>query len=42
MGATYDAQDNSYFVGLSLLAVFALASFLLALTIHNGQKTDDR
>ncbi|MCD1146006.1 MFS transporter [Kocuria sp. LUK] len=42
MGATYNAEHNSYFVGLSLLAGFAVVSFLLALTVRNGGRTDER
>ena len=42
MGATYNEEHNSYFVGLSLLAAFAVGSFLLALTVRNGGKVDER
>ena len=42
MGATYDAENSSYFVGLTLLAVFAVASLVLALTVRNGGKVDAR
>lgn len=42
MGATYDAENNSYFVGLSLLAGFAVASLVLSLTVRNGGKVDER
>ena len=42
MGATYNPENNSYFVGLSLLAVFAVLSLLLALTVRNGGKVDAR
>ena len=42
MGATYDAENNSYFVGLMLLAVFAVAALVLALTVRNGGKADER
>ncbi|MCT2360162.1 MULTISPECIES: nitrate/nitrite transporter [Kocuria] len=41
MGATYDPESNSYFVGLTLLAVFCLAAFLLALVVrHGGRKAE--
>ena len=42
MGATYNAEHNSYFVGLTLLAGFAILSLLLALTVRNGGKVDER
>ena len=42
MGATYNPENNSYFVGLTLLAVFAVLSLLLALTVRNGGKVDAR
>lgn len=42
MGATYDLENNSYFVGLALLAGFAVLSLLLALTVRNGGKVDAR
>lgn len=41
MGATYDPESNSYLVGLTLLAVFCLAAFLLALVVrHGGRKAE--
>jgi NNP family nitrate/nitrite transporter-like MFS transporter len=42
MGATYDAENNSYFVGLTLLAVFAVAALVLTFTVRNGGKDDER
>ncbi|OLT04989.1 MFS transporter [Kocuria sp. CNJ-770] len=42
MGATYNPENNSYFVGLTLLAGFAILSLLLALTVRNGGKVDER
>jgi len=39
MGATYDAEHHSYFIGLTLLAVFAVLALLLALTVRNGGRT---
>ena len=42
MGATYDAENRSYFVGLMLLAVFAFVALLLTFTVRNGGKTDER
>ena len=42
MGATYDAEHSSYFVGLTLLAVFAALALLLTFTVRNGGKTDER
>ena len=42
MGATYDAENSSYFVGLTLLAVFAALALLLTFTVRNGGKTDER
>ncbi|OMH23278.1 MFS transporter [Tersicoccus phoenicis] len=42
MGATYNAEHNSYFVGLTLLAVFAVVALLLALTVRNGGRVDER
>ncbi|MEX5296616.1 MFS transporter [Kocuria sp. CPCC 205268] len=42
MGATYNTENNSYFVGLTLLAGFAILSLLLALTVRNGGKIDER
>ncbi|ALU38912.1 MFS transporter [Kocuria flava] len=42
MGATYNPENNSYFVGLALLAGFAILSLLLALTVRNGGKIDER
>ncbi|MEX5298996.1 MFS transporter [Kocuria sp. CPCC 205292] len=42
MGATYDAENSSYFVGLTLLAVFAVAALVLAFTVRNGGKVDER
>ncbi|MGW9403438.1 nitrate/nitrite transporter [Arthrobacter sp. NPDC055585] len=42
MGATYDAENSSYFVGLTLLAVFAALALLLTFTVRNGGRTDER
>ncbi|NUL43793.1 NarK/NasA family nitrate transporter [Cellulosimicrobium funkei] len=42
MGATYDPEHQSYFVGLILLAVFAAVAFLLTFTVRNGGRTDER
>ena len=42
MGATYDPENRSYFVGLTLLAVFAAVGFLLTFTVRNGGKVDER
>ena len=42
MGATYNAENRSYFVGLMLLAVFAFVALLLAFTVRNGGKVDER
>ena len=42
MGATYDAENRSYFVGLMLLAVFAAVAFLLTFTVRNGGRVDER
>ena len=42
MGATYDPENNSYFVGLMLLAVFCLAALLLSLVVrHGGRDRED-
>ncbi|MEX5270726.1 hypothetical protein [Kocuria sabuli] len=38
MGATYDAENNSHFVGPTLLAGFAA----LSLTVRSGGKVDER
>ncbi|WP_298252013.1 MFS transporter [uncultured Arthrobacter sp.] len=42
MGATYNTENSSYFVGLTLLAAFAVLSLLLSLTVRNGGKVDAR
>lgn len=42
MGATYNEEHNSYFVGLTLLAVFAAVAFLLTFTVRNGGRVDER
>ena len=42
MGATYDAENRSYFVGLSLLAVFAVLAFILTFIVRNGGRVDQR
>lgn len=41
MGATYNPDNRSYFVGLTLLAVFAALAFLLSLVVRNGGKTNE-
>jgi MFS transporter, NNP family, nitrate/nitrite transporter len=42
MGATYDEEHNSYFVGLMLLAAFAAVALLLTFTVRNGGRVDER
>ena len=42
MGATYDAENRSYFVGLSLLAAFAALALVLAFGVRNGGRVDER
>lgn len=42
MGATYNEEHNSYFVGLMLLAAFAVVALLLTLTVRNGGRVDER
>lgn len=42
MGATYNAEHNSYFVGLMLLAAFAVVALLLTFTVRNGGRVDER
>lgn len=42
MGATYNAEHQSYFVGLILLSAFAAVAFLLTFTVGNGGRTDER
>jgi NNP family nitrate/nitrite transporter-like MFS transporter len=42
MGATYNEEHNSYFVGLTLLAAFAVISLLLTFTVRNGGAVDER
>jgi NNP family nitrate/nitrite transporter-like MFS transporter len=42
MGATYNEEHNSYFVGLMLLAAFAVVALLLTFTVRNGGKADER
>lgn len=42
MGATYNPENNSYFMGLTLLAGFTAASLVLSLTVCNGGKADER
>lgn len=42
MGATYNEEHNSYFVGLMLLAAFALVALALTFTVRNGGKVDER
>ena len=41
MGATYNEEHNSYFVGLMLLAVFALLALLLSLVVRNGGRKSE-
>lgn len=38
MGATYNAELHSYFIGLTLLAVFSVIAFLDTLRIKNGSR----
>jgi MFS transporter, NNP family, nitrate/nitrite transporter len=42
MGATYNEEHNSYFVGLMLLAAFAVVALALTFTVRNGGKVDER
>jgi NNP family nitrate/nitrite transporter-like MFS transporter len=42
MGATYNEEHNSYFVGLMLLAAFALVALVLTFTVRNGGRVDER
>jgi NNP family nitrate/nitrite transporter-like MFS transporter len=42
MGATYNPEHNSYFLGLMLLAAFCLLGLLLALVLRNGGRVDER
>ncbi|HRO30560.1 MULTISPECIES: nitrate/nitrite transporter [Micrococcaceae] len=42
MGATYNEEHNSYFVGLMLLATFALVALALTFTVRNGGRVDER
>ncbi len=42
MGATYNEEHNSYFVGLTLLAAFAVVALLLTFTVRNGGRVDER
>ncbi|QCU78509.1 NarK/NasA family nitrate transporter [Citricoccus sp. SGAir0253] len=42
MGATYNEEHNSYFVGLMLLAAFAVVALLLTFTVRNGGRVDER
>ena len=42
MGATYDPENRSYFVGLMLLAAFAAVALLLTFTVRNGGRVDER
>ena len=42
MGATYNPEHNSYFLGLMLLAAFCLLGLLVALVLRNGGRVDER
>ncbi|ROZ62860.1 NarK/NasA family nitrate transporter [Kocuria soli] len=42
MGATYNEAQNSYFVGLTLLAVFCALGLVTCFILRNGGKVDDR
>lgn len=42
MGATYNPEHNSYFLGLMLLAAFCILGLLVALVLRNGGKQDER
>lgn len=42
MGATYNPEHNSYFLGLMLLAAFCVLGLLVALVLRNGGKVDQR
>ncbi|MCT1601905.1 MFS transporter [Kocuria sp. p3-SID1433] len=42
MGATYNPEHNSYFLGLMLLTAFCLLGLLVALVLRNGGRVDER
>lgn len=42
MGATYNPEHNSYFLGLMLLVAFCVLGLLVALVLRNGGKVDQR
>ncbi|KAA9394202.1 NarK/NasA family nitrate transporter [Kocuria coralli] len=42
MGATYNEAQNSYFVGLSLLAMFCLLGLITCFILRNGGRVDER
>lgn len=42
MGATYNPEHNSYFLGLMLLAAFCVLGLLVALVLRNGGRVDER
>ncbi len=42
MGATYNVEQNSYFVGLMLLAAFAVAALQVTFIVRNGGRVDER
>lgn len=42
MGATYNEAQNSYFVGLMLLALFCLLGLISCFILRNGGRVDER